>query len=133
MSFIPNPGEAFTYEFTEAHNEIIGGLARFMQITGVMILLYGGLETVQGVLAIRQDGWTDLVGAAVSAVIGVFTLKAASFFRRIVVSQGEDLSHLMAALETLRRLYKLQAVLYIIGVTLLILALIFITLAPKGN
>ncbi len=130
MSFIPKEGEVFTYEFTEAHNQIIGGLARFMQITGVMILLW---QLIQGGFAIRQGGWTDVVTSTFGAVIGIFTLKAASFFRRIVASQGEDLSHLMEALETLRSLYKLQAVLYIIGVTLVVLALILMALVSTGN
>ncbi|MBM3278322.1 MAG: hypothetical protein FJY95_09585 [Candidatus Handelsmanbacteria bacterium] len=108
------PPSGSSYEFTEVQNQTIRSLALYMQILAAIMIAFGGLQAVGGLLdsddPIAKAG---IFQGAVILILGVLTLRAAVAFRRIVSSTGGDIGHLMNALGTLRGLYQIQAILII--------------------
>src|SRR5262249_48604292 len=55
-------------------------------------------------------------------LVGVWTREAAGSFRKIVDTQGHDMSHLMSALSALNRMYTLISTLIVLGLLLFLAA-----------
>ncbi len=136
------------YEFTREQNELIGDLAGKMRLVGLIGVVLGILNLLSALLLLLfvfQDRlpadmlqripeevrkqmpptaylWGYLLQVAAVGLIflllGVWTRSSASSFHQIVDTSGRDISHLMEALDSLRRMY---ALLYsLIVVTLLV-------------
>jgi hypothetical protein len=116
---VPAPGGP--YEFTEAQNATIASLVRYMRLAGIALLLFGLLQVAGGILS--RNGWSLLVQAAVSLVLGALLMTIATRFRRIVDSRGRDIGHLMEALTGLRLMYALQVWTVAAGIALIALVL----------
>jgi len=133
------------FEFDDNQNRLIGDLARKMSLVGFVIVLFGALQMVHGVMTLWTSRNPDRIVAAakdagVSAtqleaiervasggllsplaisamsfaltglllvVVGVWTQQAATGFRGIVRTRGEDIRRLMAALAALHKKYSL--------------------------
>ncbi|MFO0907604.1 MAG: hypothetical protein U0794_04450 [Isosphaeraceae bacterium] len=93
------------YEFSGPANVLFTGLGTKMHFVGIVTIVLGGVAIGAGVL--RRDVGPILAGV-IYGVIGIWTARAGSQFRTIAWTHGHDLGHLMAALESLRRLYTLQ-------------------------
>lgn len=114
MTEISPPTSA--YEFTEAQNQTLRSLALYMQILAIIMLVFGGLQVVAGLVSSDPVAKAGILQGGVILILGVLTLRAAAAFRRIVSSTGGDIGHLMSALGTLRGLYQIQAILIIAAV-----------------
>jgi len=79
------------------------------------------LVAIFGLVLIARGGLANIIQGIVQIIIGFWTNKAASAFKQIVTTQGNDIENLMGALGELRKLYTLQYWLYIV-------ALIFVAL-----
>ena len=117
---LPVPGGP--YEFTEPQNATIASLVRYMRLAGIALLLFGLLQAASGLISTRH-GWSLLVQAAVSLVLGALLMTIAARFRRIVDSRGRDIGHLMEALSGLRLMYALQVWTVAAGIALIALVL----------
>jgi hypothetical protein len=104
------------YEFTEQQNQTIRSLALYMQILGIILLSFGGLQIIAGLVSPEPAARAGILQGGVILVFGILTLRAAGAFRRIVSSTGGDIGHLMNALGSLRGLYQMQAILLIAAV-----------------
>ncbi|RPI01881.1 MAG: hypothetical protein EHM72_05450 [Calditrichaeota bacterium] len=100
------------FEFSTQQNSTFGSLAGKMKLVSIFFIVIGVLSAmsnwVQGSIV------AGVINAAVFIFIGIWTLDAGRAFRRIVDTQGSDISHLMSALVNLKRLYTLQFWLLII-------------------
>ena len=108
------------YEFTDRENKVIGRLSEKMAWVGLFILVLGGVVVALG--AVRRE-YDLLVSGLIYALLGVWTERAGHQFRKVVTTKGQDIHHLMHALEDLRKLYTLQfwgALIAIIGSVVLI-------------
>lgn len=114
MTEISPPTSA--YEFDEQQNQTIRSLALYMQILAIIMLVFGSLQVVGGLVSSDPVAKAGLLQGGVILILGVLTLRAAAAFRRIVSSTGGDIGHLMSALGTLRGLYQIQAILIIAAV-----------------
>jgi hypothetical protein len=109
------------YEFTPGQNVVIGDLARKMSLVG-MVLIVIGVLSILGALGRLIGGYFEggFLGGLLFILIGVWTRGAADDFRMIVSTEGRDVTHLMRALENLRKMYDL---IYIVIVVMIALAL----------
>ena len=114
--------ESRGYEFSGSQNELIKNLADKMRFVAYFLIAAGVLGVIGGLVSLRAGGFGGIINGIVYILIGVWTNSAASAFRRIVETQGNDIENLMGALGELRKLYTLQY-------WLLIIALVFIALA----
>ncbi len=109
------------FEFNDQQNTVIKSLSSAMRWVGAVMLVIGALQCIIGLVTVARGGLAALFQGAILLVFAVFTYKAADAFRRIVDSTGEDITHLMRALCSLRSLYRLQVTILAVAATLLIL------------
>ena len=112
----PNDG----YEFTEAQNNVFMGLASAMKFVGIVSTILGGLSLTP----VLFSPITLLVNgpqAALLIVIGIWTTRASNSVQAIVDTQGNDVQHLMTAMDGLSKLYRLQRALMILGLVLMLI------------
>jgi hypothetical protein len=120
------PGEAVggqpgpQYEFTVEQNRVIGDLAGKMRFVGLFLILGGVLEC----LSVLRGDLGHLIAGVVFILFGVWTRGAAGSFRKIVDTEGRDITHLMRALGELRQMYTLQYWLLMIAIALILVVLL---------
>jgi hypothetical protein len=94
------------YEFQPSENKVIGELASKMNFVGLFLLAVGVLVIAHGVVVAVH--WGPIISGTLTCVVGIWTQRASVSFRNVVHTEGRDISHLMRALEDLRKLYSLQ-------------------------
>ncbi|MGD1701754.1 hypothetical protein [Dapis sp. BLCC M229] len=109
------------YEFDGSQNELILDLSNKMRFVSYFLIAGGILAVIIGLLGLNPG---VIIQAVVDILIGVWTLKAASSFKLIVDTEGNDIVNLMGALGELRKLYRLQYWLLIIALVFLVIALV---------
>jgi hypothetical protein len=117
------------YEFTADQNRVIADLAKKMRLVGIVLQVFGVLGTIAGLLLITRNGVGTLIQGVVSLFLGIWTVRAADAFRRIVTTQGQDISNLMAALEQLGKYFGLKYFFIVLGLVLMAVVLGFVLLA----
>jgi len=104
------------YEFTSAQGDVLIDLVRKMRFVGLLMIAIGVLNPILT--------WVEFHGIALDItfliyiLIGVWTYSASKSFRKVVDTKGNDINHLMDAIETLRRIYGFIFYLVIIGITI---------------
>src|SRR4051794_26643860 len=93
------------YEFQEPENRLIRNLAWKMHFVGLFWISIGLFTIAIGGL-IRHIG--PIFTGTFSTLLGIWTQRASTSFKSIADTQGKDLSHLIEALEDLKKLYSLQ-------------------------
>ncbi len=118
------------YEFDDAQNATFASLARAMKFVAVAMLLVSGIIGVGAVLLARST----LAGAAILAPLAIAVAimaaqlyAAARRFRRIVLTQGRDISNLMVALDEMAIAYGVQRWLWVTVSIVILLALLTTT------
>lgn len=112
------------YEFSSSQNELIKQLSDKMRFVAYFLIAVGALTAVGGLLALARGGFGNIIAGVVNIIIGVWTNKAASSFKMIVDTQGNDIENLMGALGELRKLYNLQYWLLIIALIFVVIGLV---------
>jgi hypothetical protein len=115
--------EEKAYEFTSAQNQLIGALASRMKFVAIFFIVLGGIAAIAGLFSMPQ-GIVTIFMAAFYILIGIWTIKAANSFKKIVDTAESDISYLMNALSELKKLYTLQYVLVIIAIIFLAVAML---------
>lgn len=117
-----------SYKFNDSQNATFAKLAGAMMFVAVAMLL---LSTIVGVAAFMVARST-LAGSAILApvgvavaVMGVQLFAAASRFRRIVATRGNDIGNLMAALDEMAVAYGVQRWLWTTALVAIVVALAF--------
>lgn len=130
------------YEFTPEENKFFSTVARQMRIVGVFKLLVGVLvivlsiwglslctrpsvellktlpknelqATLRSFVMVNALLVSGIIGGLLMALLSIWTLNAASSFRNIVKTQGNDITLLKAALRSLGRLYFVKCLVFL--------------------
>lgn len=121
------------YEFSAVQNAVIRDLARKMLVVGIFLIGLGVLALIAFVVELSgPDGEPDplwIAAAVFFALIGIWTVLAASEFRQVVDTQDEDIAHLMTALAELKKYYALLFWLIVVYLLLILLTILGI---PEG-
>jgi hypothetical protein len=129
----PPPAPPAQYEFDGQQNAVIDALADAMQWIATPLLCLGVafvlVAILQAVEAFRETGpivpaLTNGLAAILAIVLGLWTSLAAGEFRRIVTTRGRDVTHLMTALDSLRKKYTLLSVVVKLYVAFILIALV---------
>jgi hypothetical protein len=121
--------EEWGYEFTPAQDEIIASMARWTGIFSWFALISGTLMAFAGLLQLPA-GALNVVGGSVYLFIGMWFRGAAKSLRKVVDTEGDDIAHLMSALENLRSAF--MAMVVIVGVGILIATFVAGIVAGQG-
>lgn len=117
-----NDNNNSNYEFTSEQNDMIAKLARMMRIVSFLFLFSGALSALGSFKSFSISG---LLQSAALLIIGYSLLTAASSFKKIVDTTGNDIANLMEAIKQLYvacsiQLYSIAAVILLIVVTALL-------------
>lgn len=115
--------ENLQYEFDKSQNELILDLANKMRFVAYLSVAVGTVSFIGGF--VDELDIANLIQGAIMIIMGIWTIKAASSFKKIVDTKDNDIVNLMGALGELRKLYGLQYWLFIIGLVFIALALVF--------
>jgi hypothetical protein len=118
------------YEFKPGENKIIGQLAFKMHFVGLFLLAIGLIIIAIGVAVVFHVG--PIISGTLACVVGLWTQRASMSFKNVVQTEGHDISHLMDALDDLRKLYTLQYWLLVLGVLLALTGLLAVYLGYVG-
>lgn len=119
------------YEFTQEQNRVIGKLASHMRLAGIIQIVFGALQLVGNCSLSAGEGNLKFssTGSPVYLVLivsGAIMIAASVSFKRIVDTEGRDISHLMDALGRFSTSILVQLIAYILLGLLLILAILAI-------
>jgi hypothetical protein len=114
------------YEFKPGENKIIGQLAFKMHFVGLFLLAMGLMIIAIGVAVVFHVG--PIISGTLACVVGLWTQRASMSFKNVVQTQGRDITHLMDALDDLRKLYTLQYWLLVLGLLLALAGLLAVYL-----
>ncbi|NLJ07250.1 MAG: hypothetical protein GX437_06230 [Sphingobacteriales bacterium] len=117
------------YEFTEQENLVITKLFRQMTYVGVLMLILGVIFGVFGVYLLIAKGYSIkvlflLVLAFIIIVMGVITNLSANRFRHVVKTEGDDIGHLIQALDKLTTWFSIQNIIILVFIGIIILGFI---------
>ncbi len=120
------------YEFNESEDRIIHDLGSKMSFAGLFMV---GMGLCFAISAIQH--WSREFDVEVGllfltmlfVVFGAWTHRAGAEFRRVADSKGRDVAHLMAALASLLRCYRLIYLLFFVGLVFALIELAATNLA----
>ena len=128
------------YEFQQAENIVIGDCGGRAQVWGVLCMLAGFIQIVASGLniagIIKGNGAIFLLpAAAFNIVLGIYFMRAGADLKRVVTTQGSDVTLMMNALRNLSRALLIQIIstaLFILMVLAIIALMILAMRAMKG-
>jgi hypothetical protein len=121
------------YEFNAYENTIIGATARKAKLWGTISTVIGVLQLIGSCGMVKNPYWAGgLPAGIVAVVIGVTFVGVGRSLSHVVVTQGDDIKHLMQAMEKLGTAFTINIITTIIGVVAFgvlaaLLAFVFVT------
>jgi hypothetical protein len=115
------------YEFSEEQNKVIQSLSQKMKVLGIFYMVVAGLAGLVGFATLVHGFRTALMmfgETAFFAFMGLWTHRGAGSFQMIVDTQENDISHLMKAIDELRKIYNLQVWLLAVMLALVVLTIV---------
>lgn len=112
------------YEFNALENSIIDKTARRAKLWGTISLVFGILQVLSSCAAVVNPGLASQFPTGVIAiVVGIVFMGVGTSLKNVVQTQGNDVGHMMRALEKLGNAFMIQIVCTIVGVVLIALFL----------
>jgi hypothetical protein len=134
MGFAPNPygapqgapgmmsGAYGNYEFNELENQIIDKTAGRAKLWGIISTSLGALQILGSCGAVANAGMaTYLPMGIIAVVIGVTFMGVGSSLKMVVQTQGNDMMHMMQALQKMSSAFMIQIVCAVLGFVLAML------------
>ena len=126
-----------SYEFDSSQNETILTLAKALQLVGTTSLVFGLVFAIGCLSAVLQTNWSAVITQGMFFVftfaMGGLMIKAGKMFQAIVTTSGNDIRHLMVALDNLRQVYSILSVIIILCVLFSLVALALSMISPGGG
>ena len=111
------------FEFKPEHDRRFAFLGLIMQVVACVGLAFTAIYAVVGYPGERGTTLSFLswgLALVIGAVVGVWTFRAGSAFKRIAETRDNDVAHLMDAVSALTKLYVLQIVLLALAIFVVI-------------
>lgn len=122
-----NPSAYGNYEFNEMENSIIDKTAGRAKLWGIISITIGALECMASCGAVASPGLaTNLPTGIVAIVVGISFLGVGNSLKSVVTTQGNDLMHMMQALQKMGGAFMVQIICAIVGFVLTLLAFMLV-------
>jgi hypothetical protein len=115
------------YEFSLMQEEVIRALSKKMKFVAYFYIVASALVGLAGLGFMFVNAWIGLfymILLTPELLIGIWTLNAGKSFRLIIDTKGQDIPHLMNALNALKKLYTMMFWILIIGLAFMVIAII---------
>ncbi|HEY9675782.1 MAG TPA: hypothetical protein V6D11_30340 [Waterburya sp.] len=123
------------YEFNQYETEIIWDLSKNMRFVGIFLI-------VMSVLSLLGGSWVEwrldsnifggigyIFWGILNLLIGFWTFKAATYFKRIVDDRGDDMKNLMDGFGKVSQVYELQRWFFSGVIIFFVLSILLVVLA----
>jgi hypothetical protein len=124
------PDPVPSLEFSPELNVALSRLASRMRFVGWALIVVAGVLVLWSLLGTGHGDMIAVQVALVLGFIGLWSVRAASEFARVVTTSGLDVHHLMRALAEIAKLYELQ---YWVFVAAALLLLVTVVMAVTGG
>lgn len=115
------------YEFTDAENAIIDKTASRAKTWGIISIVIGALQLLASLGAVvNKTLLGQAPGGIVALVVGVSFLGAGTSLKNVVQTQGNDIPHMMVALQKISSAFFVQIIATIVGVVLVGIILVLV-------
>lgn len=114
------------HEFDIMDNEVFNGLAATMGFVGIVSIVLGVLQGIAGFLTGGIEGFLTIGYGLILTAIGGWVFAASRSFKDVVRTEGSDITLLMIALKQLRKAYLAQAVLYALGIFIIVAGILVV-------
>ena len=104
------------YEFSGEQNAILAKTATWSRLLAWILIGSSVLMAIAAALSGEGGAMGALVAAAIYFVIGLSLKDAALSMTAVVETAGNDIEHLMTALDKLGSAFKTMAIVFLIGV-----------------
>ena len=94
------------YEFTVPQNAIIQKTATYARLWGIISIFVGAIQILAA----------QLLAGIVSIVIGMVFIGVAGSLKAVVVTEGNDIDHMMAAVQKLGNAFLIQVIVTVAAV-----------------
>lgn len=106
------------YEFSLEQNHILRKTATWTSIFAWIMMVSSGIMALGGLLTGEASSIGALIAAAIYFTIGLTFRGAATSMSAVVQTAGNDIEHLMSALDKLGSAFKVMAIVFLVGVVL---------------
>ncbi|MBW3535554.1 MAG: hypothetical protein KY453_10125 [Gemmatimonadetes bacterium] len=127
----PPPPPGSSYEFEPAEDAVIERTARWVTWWGWIAVAAGILLIVGGLTTWDEGGLAQAALGGVYILIGVYFRGAGRALARVVDTTGNDIGHLMEALDRLTAAFRVQVILVVVFVVMAVVAITII--ATRGG
>ena len=116
-----------SYEFSERENKTIARCAKWVIGLGVITIAYSALKasvTIQYLIAHNTSGsWVECVKLLYHLTVGLAFFYGGRALKQVVDTKGNDVPHMMGALNSLSRAFTIRIAAVVVMVGLLLLGL----------
>lgn len=115
---------AGSHEFGPSENEVIDRAATWIGYWSWIAILSGILSGLGGLVS--EDPIGSLIMGTIYVIVGAYFRGAAASMKEVVSTAGNDVAHLMTALDRLSSAFKVMVLLVFIGVVLALLVAVIL-------
>jgi hypothetical protein len=130
---MPTPGYGFgKYEFNDMENSIIAKTAGRAKVWGIISIVIGALYLFSALFFFLSPGLLINVAPGIGGIIvGISFVGVGNSLTSVVQTQGNDVEHMMQAMQKLGTSFLTQIIVLIVQVVLvmLLMLLVFLVLA----
>lgn len=123
----PMGAGGYGYEFDAVQNATISSTSLWARILGIALIIVGAASLIN----------CNIIQFILNLVIGIYFLSGASSLGMVVNTQGNDIAHMMTAIEKLGTAFKIRVIFTIVAVVLVLLlfvaAIAFFALASASR
>jgi hypothetical protein len=121
----PAPVQWGGYEFSEAENAVIAKTAGRAKLWGIISIVVGSLYTLSTCGAFASPTFlTNLPSGVIGIVVGIFFVSVGNALNAVVQTQGNDIQHIMEALQKMGTAFLVQIITTLVGVGLAVLVIV---------
>lgn len=124
-----SPSSRAEYEFDDKQNLVIGATANRARIFGILCSITGVVQllaAVLGLAGVLDPGMAVFMipGGIFNLVLGMFFARVGTSLSQVVMTQGEDITLMLGALQNLGKAFLIQIVASIIVLVWVVLTMV---------
>lgn len=117
------------YEFTPEQNKVIGHVALRCVVNAVLLALIGVVGLIGALITLGDNvvliSIVGILYGVVFITMGVMFFRPADNFRRVITTEGNDISEVMTGLNELRGGFRLVSIMIIALLVLDVITIVF--------
>lgn len=125
MPGMPMGAQFGNYEFNDFENSVIDKTASRAKLWGIISTVIGALQLLGSCGMVANASYaTYLPSGIIALVVGITFIGVGNSLKSVVQTQGNDMMHMMQALQKLGSAFMIQIIATIIGIVLVALIMV---------